>query len=98
MEFEVLKKSHVKRNIVIGVFVILIISAIILTFTRAKYRTSYSVPLINSKINYKVPDLNMVSLYIANEEGSYVEADTVPSSGYILNTEKAIVVGLIMER
>ena len=51
MEFEVLRRSHLKRNIIIAVIVVLIISAIILTFTRAKYRTSYSVPLINGTIN-----------------------------------------------
>ena len=39
MEFEVLKKSHVKRNIIIGGIAVLVISAIILNFTRAKYRT-----------------------------------------------------------
>ena len=31
----------------------------------------------------------MVSLYVANEEGSYIEADTIPSSGYTLNTEQS---------
>ncbi len=89
MEFEVLKRSRVKRNIIIGVFVVFIISAIILNFTSAKYRVSDSVPIINSEINYKVPDLNMVSLYIANEEGTYTEADIIPTSGYTLNTEQS---------
>ena len=89
MEIEVLKKSNVKRNIIIGVFVVLIISAIVLNFTRARYRVTDSVPLINSEINYKVPDLNMVSLYVANEEGDYIEADIIPSSGYTLNTEQS---------
>ena len=89
MEFEVLKRSHIKRGIVIGVVVVFIISAIILNFTRAKYRSVSSVPIINSEINYKVPDLNMVSLYVANEEGVYEEADTIPSSGYTLNIEQS---------
>ena len=89
MEFEVLKRSHIKRGIVIGEVVVFIISAIILNFTRAKYRSVSSVPIINSEINYKVPDLNMVSLYVANEEGVYEEADTIPSSGYTLNIEQS---------
>ena len=38
MEFEVLKKSHVKRNILIGVTTIAVLTAGILTFTKAKYR------------------------------------------------------------
>ena len=81
MEFEILKKSYIKRNIIIGVVIVIIISAIILNFTKAKYRSVSSVPIINSEINYKVPDLNMVSLYVANEDG-YEEADTIPSNGY----------------
>ena len=89
MEFEVLKRSHLKRNVIIGVVAVFIISAAILNFTRAKYRVSDSVPIIYSKINYKVPDLNMVSLYIANEEEDYVEVDTIPLSGYTLNTEQS---------
>ena len=89
MEIETLKHSHVKRNIIIGVVAVLIISAIILNFTRAKYRSVATTPLIHSEINYKVPDLNMVSLYVANEEGGYIEADTIPLSGYTLNTEQS---------
>ena len=89
MEFEVLKRSHGKRNIIVGVVAVLIISAIIFNLSSAKYRVTDSVPIINSKINYKVPDLNMVSLYVANEEGEYTEADVIPTSGYILNTEQS---------
>ena len=89
MEFEVLKRSHVKRGIIIGIVAVFIISAIILNFTRAKYRSVSSVPIIDSEINYKVPDLNMVSLYIGSGEGGYEEADTIPTSGYTLNIEQS---------
>ena len=34
MNFEVIKRSHIKRNILISVVVVLVLSAIILTFTR----------------------------------------------------------------
>ena len=47
MHFETLKKSHLKRNIMIGIVIVLIISAIILNFTRAKYRVTESIPLVN---------------------------------------------------
>ena len=40
MEFQTLKRSHLKRNIIIGVVVVAIITAVILTFTRAKYRVT----------------------------------------------------------
>ena len=89
MEIEVLKRSHIKRSIVIGVFIVFIISAIILNFTSAKYRVTDTIPLINGEVNYKVPDLNMVSLYIANEGGTYEEADIIPSNGYALNIEQS---------
>ncbi len=85
MEFEVLKKNHLKRNIVIGVIAVLIISAIILNFTRAKYRVTQSIPLVNGTINYSLADLNIVALYIDG-----VAADELDSSkNYTLNTEQS---------
>ena len=85
MEFEVLKKSHLKRNIITGVVAILIISAIILNFTRAKYRTIQSIPLVNGTINYSLADLNIVALYIDG-----VEAEELDSSkNYTLNTTQS---------
>ena len=89
MEFEVLKKSHLKRNILIGVLIVGVFCTVVLNLTRAKYRVTESIPLVTGTINYKVSDFNLVSLYIANEEGEYVEADTIPSSGYALNTEQS---------
>ncbi len=43
MKFEVIKQSHLKRNIIIGVVAVLIISALILNFTKAKYRVTESI-------------------------------------------------------
>ena len=51
MELQKLKQNHVKRNILIGVVTVLIISAVILNFTKAKYRTTQSIPLVNGTIN-----------------------------------------------
>ena len=62
MEFEVLKKSHLKRNIIIGVVVVGVISVIVLNFTRAKYRVTQSIPLVNGTINYTPYDLNIVAI------------------------------------
>ena len=56
MNFEVIKRSHVKRNILIGVLVVLILTAIILTFTKAKYKITESIPLVNGTINYELSD------------------------------------------
>ena len=60
MRFEVLKRSNLKRNIVIGLLVVGIISAIILNFTKAKYKNTESIPLVNGTINYSLADLNIV--------------------------------------
>ncbi len=88
MKFEVLKRSHLKKYIIIGVVVILIISAVILNFTRAKYRVTESIPLVNGTINYDLADLNAVAVYI--EDGDdYSKSDTIPESGYTFNEENS---------
>ena len=46
MKYELLKRSHIKRNIIIGIVVVLVLSAVVLTFTKAKYRITQSIPLI----------------------------------------------------
>ena len=64
MKFEVLKKSNLKRNIVIGVFVILIISAIILNFSSARYRSTASVPVVDSTVNYTPYNFRIMEIYV----------------------------------
>ena len=85
MKFEVLKKSHLKRNIIIGIVIVAIISACILTFTKAKYRTTQSIPLVNGTINYSLADLNVVALYIDGEETTKLDN----TKQYTLDTEQS---------
>ena len=66
MNFETLKKSHLKRNIIIGVVAVLVVSAVILNFTRAKYRVTESIPLVNGTINYSLADINIVAMRKCN--------------------------------
>ena len=87
MKIETLKQSHLKRNIIIGVVVVAIITAVILTFTRAKYRVTQSIPLVNGTINYSLADLNAVAIYI-NTDSGYTKTDTIPD-GYVLNEEES---------
>ena len=68
--------------------VVLIISAIVLNFTRAKYRVTQSIPLVNGTINYDSADLNAVAVYI-QEGDDYFKSDTIPSSGYTFNEERS---------
>ena len=88
MNFEVIKRSHVKRNIIIGVVVVLVLSAIILTFTRAKYKITESMDLVNGTINYELSDFNLIGAYI-QEGDSYTQVDEIPTSGYEFNVEKS---------
>ena len=78
MEFEVLKKSHIKRNILIGVVVVAIISAMVLNFTKAKYRVTESIPIVNGTIHYTPYDLKLISMYQESESEKYESIDTIP--------------------
>ena len=79
MKIETLKKSHLKRNIIIGVVTILISSAVILNFTKAKYRVTQSIPLVNGTINYSLADLNIVAITVDGEN-----VDSIPDGNYKL--------------
>ena len=88
MNFEVIKRSHVKRNILISVLVVLILTAIILTFTKAKYKITESMPLVNGTINYELSDFNLIGAYI-QEGNNYIQVNEIPTSGYEFNAEKS---------
>ena len=88
MNFEVLKRSHVKRNIIVAVIIILILSAVILTFTKAKYKTTASIPLVNGTINYDLSDLNLIGAYIQEGE-EYKQVNEIPLSGYEFNSDES---------
>ena len=80
MNFEVLKKNHLKRNFLMVVGVIVVIGACILTFSLAKYRTTQSIPIVNGTINYAPYDFKVLAMYQEGESG-YVEIDEMPGSG-----------------
>ena len=79
MKFEVLKKSHLKKNIIIGIVAVAVISAVVLNFTRARYRVTQSIPLVNGTINYTPYDLNIIAITI---DGA--ESNTLPEGNYEL--------------
>ena len=89
MKYEVLKRSHLKRNILIAVLTVALISSLILNFTQAKYRTTESIPLIQGTINFSPSDLNLIAVYL-NKNGETISSDKVPHVGYTLNTEQSI--------
>ena len=88
MNFEVIKRSHIKRNILISVVVVLMLTAIILTFTKAKYKITESMPLVNGTINYELSDFNLIGAYI-QEGDNYIQVNGIPTSGYEFNSKKS---------
>ena len=89
MEFKTLKKSHLKRDIIIGIVSVLIISAVILNFTKAKYRITQNIPLVNGTINYKPYDFKVIAMYKESETGEYIEIEQIPNNGYTINKDKS---------
>ena len=73
----------------IAVVIVFVLSAIILTFTKAKYKTTQSMPLIQGTINFSPSDLNLMAVYL-NKNGDTISSDKVPHVGYTLNTEQSI--------
>ena len=88
MELRKLKQNHLKRNLLIGITSIAVLTAGILTFTKAKYRTTESISLVNGTINYELSDLNLIGVYIQGDDG-YTKSDTIPIEGYVLNEEES---------
>ena len=88
MKIETLKRNELKKyGGILLVFIAVIVTVVQLT-SRAKYKTTQSIELARGTINYTVPDLNLVSMYI-EDNGTYKGTDTVPQSGYNLNSDKS---------
>ena len=90
MQFERLKKNYKKQIIIGGLILVCVISAITIITTRAKYKLTDDIPLVRGNINYKMPDLRIVAVSISEDGTNYTETNTVPTSGYKLNTTKSI--------
>ena len=92
MEFEVLHRSKKKQLIIAGVAVVLILVAIVIGITFARYRVSSSASLVYGEVNYSRADLDLVAVYLEREDepGVYDNSIDVPPAGeYLLNSEKS---------
>ena len=76
------KKKPLKRNILIVVFVVGVISAIVLNFTRARYRVTESIPLVNGIINYTPGDIIISAYY----NGELMDTFPTKDSGYTVES------------
>ncbi len=89
MKFEKLNVDTNKRGIwilyglILGVVLIIIINYFI---SMAKYKVVDTTKLVSSNINYKLPDLTVLGIYVKEgEEYKYVE--TIPEGNYTINKE-----------
>jgi len=89
MEFQTLKKSH-KKQIIIGAVVICLIgSVLVFKTTRAKYKVTQSVNIVNGIINYKPYDFKIMAMYKSDGESNYTEIEDMPGSDYTINESKS---------
>ena len=86
IEFETIK-SHKNRLYFLCGFVCVVVLLVVFVITRshAKYRVTQSIPLVNGTINYSLPDLNIVGLYIDGEEADKLDS----SKTYTLDTTQS---------
>ena len=87
IEFETIK-SHKNRLYFLCGFVCVVVLLVVFVVTRshAKYRVTQSMPLVNGTINYSLPDLNIVGLYIDGEEATELDSSKI----YTLDTTQSI--------
>ena len=85
MEYEVLKRSHVKRNTLIAVLVIVLLLGIVIIKNKTNTLSNSS---INKESITKEIDNNLIGAYIQEGE-EYIQTDDIPSSGYEFNSEES---------
>ena len=80
-------KTHKNRLYFLCGFVCVVVLLVIFVVTRshAKYRVTESIPLVNGTINYSLPDLNIVGLYIDGVEATELDS----SKTYTLDTTQS---------
>ena len=89
IEFETLHSNKHRIYLLCGIVcVVVLMVTLIITTSKAKYKTTQSLPLINGTINYDLSDLNLIGAYIQEGE-EYKQVNEIPLSGYEFNSEKS---------
>ena len=89
IEFKTLHSNKHRIYFLCGIVcVVVLMVTLIVTTSKAKYKTTQSLPLINGTINYDLSDLNLIGAYIQEGE-EYIQTNEIPSSGYEFNSEKS---------
>ena len=81
------QEKHTKRNIIIGITTITILTAGVFSFTKANFKKEERINLANDTIKQNLEDNNLVGIYI-NTDSGYTKTDTIPD-GYVLNESES---------
>ena len=81
------QEKHTKRNIIIGITTITILTAGIFSFTKANFKKEERINLANDTIKENIKENNLVGIYI-NTDSGYTKTDTIPD-GYVLNESES---------
>ena len=91
MKYEKINKINTKIIIISLALIIIIGSVLILNITKAKYKTTVSVPIVNGTIKYEGnADLNVVAMYKPeNDEeddvSKWISIDEAPGNAYTID-------------
>ena len=77
MEFEVLHRSKKKKFLIAGCFLVVILVAVAVGFTFAKYKVTASIPLASGTINYVPYDFSVLAMYQLNEDGGLIRKKVI---------------------
>ena len=87
IKFEKIHSNKNRISFFIGIVcVVVLLITLVLTNSLAKYRSTASVPIVNSEVNYIRPDLDVVALYIDGVQVSELDSNT----NYTLDTNNSI--------
>ena len=88
MKIEKLSKGKFIKTSIIVLVVVSILGVIFINKSKAKYRVTQSIQIVNGEVNYTNPDFSMLGVKLQSAKGSsdYVSASNneVPTSGYKL--------------
>jgi len=90
MQFEVLHRSKKKKFLIAWCLVVVVLLAIVLSISFAKYRVTKSMQLMTGTINFSPYDFNLVAMYL--DKGGALPAgqtEVVPKIGYDLDMENS---------
>ena len=83
IEFEKLHSNKHRICLLCGIVcVVALMVTLIVTTSKAKYKTTESMPLLNGTINYTLADLNIVAMYLDGEQ-----VDILPDGNYELTED-----------